>query len=108
GGMFCRFVDPDGNVFALAGFDHTTRELDQRRRAYAEKLETERRAAQELNTAVIHPPEILVTVVIRAVGLHHLTGVTCFFRSRPLARSVCRSSGHDGDRASQNAPYRAP
>ena len=51
GGMFCRFVDPDGNMFALAGFDHTTRELDQRRRAYAEKLETERRAAQELEIA---------------------------------------------------------
>jgi catechol 2,3-dioxygenase-like lactoylglutathione lyase family enzyme len=51
GGMFCRFVDPDGNRFALLGFDHTTRELDQRRRAYAEKLETERRAAQELEIA---------------------------------------------------------
>jgi catechol 2,3-dioxygenase-like lactoylglutathione lyase family enzyme len=51
GGMFCRFVDPDGNTFALAGFDHTTRELDQRRRAYAEKLETERRAVQELEIA---------------------------------------------------------
>jgi len=51
GGTFCRFVDPDGNTFALAGFDHTTRELDQRRRAYAEKVETERRAAQELEIA---------------------------------------------------------
>jgi serine phosphatase RsbU (regulator of sigma subunit)/predicted enzyme related to lactoylglutathione lyase len=51
GGIFCRFVDPDGNTFALAGFDHATRELDQRRRAYAEKLEGERRAAQELEIA---------------------------------------------------------
>ena len=51
GGMFCRFIDPDGNTFALAGFDHTTRELDQRRREYAEKLEIERRAAQELEIA---------------------------------------------------------
>ena len=51
GGVFCRFVDPDGNTFALAGFDHTTRELDHRRRAYAEKIETERRAAQELEIA---------------------------------------------------------
>lgn len=51
GGTFCRFVDPDGNAFALAGFDHTTRELDQRRRAYAERLETERRTAQELEIA---------------------------------------------------------
>jgi serine phosphatase RsbU (regulator of sigma subunit)/uncharacterized glyoxalase superfamily protein PhnB len=51
GGMFCRFVDPDGNTFALAGFDHATRELDLRRRAYAEKLEAERRATQELEIA---------------------------------------------------------
>lgn len=51
GGMFCRFVDPDGNSFVLAGFDQTTREIDQRRRAYAEKLERERRTAQELEIA---------------------------------------------------------
>ncbi len=51
GGMFCRFVDPDGNTFALAGFDHATRELDRRRRAYAEKVEAERRASQELEIA---------------------------------------------------------
>ncbi len=51
GGMFCRFEDPDGNTFALAGFDSATRELDLRRRAYAEKLEQERRAAQELEIA---------------------------------------------------------
>lgn len=51
GGMFCRFVDPDGNTFALAGFDHATRELDRRRREYSEKLESERRAAQELEIA---------------------------------------------------------
>ena len=51
GGTFCRFVDPDGNTFALAGFDHTTRELDARRRQYAEKIHAERRAAQELEIA---------------------------------------------------------
>lgn len=51
GGSFCRFVDPDGNQFALAGFDHTTRELDLRRREYAEKVEAERRSAQELEIA---------------------------------------------------------
>lgn len=51
GGSFCRFVDPDGNQFALAGFDHTTQELDRRRREYAEKVEAERRAAQELEIA---------------------------------------------------------
>jgi catechol 2,3-dioxygenase-like lactoylglutathione lyase family enzyme len=51
GGSFCRFVDPDGNQFALAGFDHTTRELDRRRREYADKVEADRRAAQELEIA---------------------------------------------------------
>jgi len=51
GGTFCRFIDPDGNTFALAGFDHTTRELDARRREYAEKVDAERRAAQELEIA---------------------------------------------------------
>ena len=51
GGTFCRFVDPDGNIFALAGFDHTTRELDARRRAYAERIEAERRAVRELEIA---------------------------------------------------------
>lgn len=51
GGTFCRFVDPDGNTFALAGFDHTTRELDARRRAYADRIEAERRAAQEIEIA---------------------------------------------------------
>ena len=51
GGMFCRFVDPDGNTFALAGFNHATRELDKRRREYAGRLESERRAAQELEIA---------------------------------------------------------
>lgn len=51
GGTFCRFVDPDGNAFALAGFDDVTRSIDQRRRAYAEKLENERRMEQELEIA---------------------------------------------------------
>jgi catechol 2,3-dioxygenase-like lactoylglutathione lyase family enzyme len=51
GGTFCAFHDPDGNTFALAGFDNTTRELDARRRAYADRLEAERRAARELEIA---------------------------------------------------------
>lgn len=51
GGTFCRFVDPDGNAFALAGFSELTRSIDQRRRAYAEKVENERRVAQELEIA---------------------------------------------------------
>lgn len=51
GGTFCRFIDPDGNSFALAGFDDVTRSIDQRRRAYAEKLANERRMQQELDIA---------------------------------------------------------
>ncbi|KAA6456920.1 hypothetical protein DYQ86_24035 [Acidobacteria bacterium AB60] len=51
GGTFCRFVDPDGNSFALAGFSEVTRSIDERRRAYAEKLVEERRIAQELEIA---------------------------------------------------------
>lgn len=51
GGTFCRFHDPDGNSFGLAGFTEVTRAIDNRRRAYADKLEAERRAAQELEIA---------------------------------------------------------
>jgi serine phosphatase RsbU (regulator of sigma subunit)/catechol 2,3-dioxygenase-like lactoylglutathione lyase family enzyme len=51
GGTFCRFVDPDGNSFALAGFSEVTRSIDERRRAYAEKLDNERRIAQEIEIA---------------------------------------------------------
>jgi serine phosphatase RsbU (regulator of sigma subunit) len=51
GGTFCRFVDPDGNSFALAGFSEVTRSIDERRRAYAEKLDDERRIAQEIEIA---------------------------------------------------------
>jgi serine phosphatase RsbU (regulator of sigma subunit)/predicted enzyme related to lactoylglutathione lyase len=51
GGVFTHFSDPDGNSFALDGFDEVTRELELQRRAAAEKLEAERRAAQELEIA---------------------------------------------------------
>ena len=51
GGMFTSFEDDDGNSFALVGFDEMTRELEAQRRAIAEKLESERRAAQELEIA---------------------------------------------------------
>lgn len=51
GGTFCRFHDPDGNTFSLAGFTEVTRAIDDRRRALADKLEAERRAAQELEIA---------------------------------------------------------
>ena len=51
GGVFTRFIDIDGNSFALVSFDEVTREVESKRRAAAEKLERERRAAQELEIA---------------------------------------------------------
>jgi serine phosphatase RsbU (regulator of sigma subunit)/catechol 2,3-dioxygenase-like lactoylglutathione lyase family enzyme len=51
GAMFTIFEDPDGNSFVLAGFDDLTRGVEAGRRAVAEKLESERRAAQELDIA---------------------------------------------------------
>jgi serine phosphatase RsbU (regulator of sigma subunit)/predicted enzyme related to lactoylglutathione lyase len=51
GGIYARFEDPDGNAFGLEGFDEVRRSLELRRRAHADKLEAERRAAQELEIA---------------------------------------------------------
>lgn len=51
GGTFASFEDVDGNSFALLGFDEVSREVEAQRRAVAEKLESERRAAQELEIA---------------------------------------------------------
>jgi serine phosphatase RsbU (regulator of sigma subunit)/predicted enzyme related to lactoylglutathione lyase len=51
GGMFTSFEDVDGNSFALVGFDDVSREIEARRREIAEKLESERRAAQEMEIA---------------------------------------------------------
>src|SRR5262252_3430069 len=51
GGTYTRFEDPDGNQFGLEGFDEVRRSLELRRQAHAEKLEAERRAAQELEIA---------------------------------------------------------
>jgi len=51
GGVFTTFEDLDGNSFVLAGWDDITREIETQRRALAEKLESERRAAQELEIA---------------------------------------------------------
>ena len=51
GGVFTHFKDPDGNSFALVGFDEVTREIEVQRRALDEKREAERRAAQELEIA---------------------------------------------------------
>lgn len=51
GGVFTRFEDPDGNSYALVGFDQVSRELERQRQLAAEKLESERRVAQELQIA---------------------------------------------------------
>jgi len=51
GGTFARFEDPDGNLFGLEGFDEVRRSLELQRQEHAEKLESERRAAHELEIA---------------------------------------------------------
>jgi serine phosphatase RsbU (regulator of sigma subunit) len=51
GGTYTRFEDPDGNAFGLEGFDEVRRSLELRRQEHAEKLESERRVAQELDIA---------------------------------------------------------
>ena len=51
GAMSTTFEDPDGNSFTLLGFDEWTRELDEHRREHADRFESERRAAQELERA---------------------------------------------------------
>ena len=51
GGISTRFDDPDGNTFSLVGGDDFVREIESQRRAAAEKLEAERRIAQELDIA---------------------------------------------------------
>ena len=51
GGIFTRFDDLDGNSFTLVGRDDFVREIEAERRAAAEKLEAEHRAAQELDIA---------------------------------------------------------
>ena len=51
GGVFTRFRDVDGNSFELVGFDEVTREVEAQRHVSAQKLEAERRTAQELEIA---------------------------------------------------------
>lgn len=51
GGIVTTFEDIDGNGFALIGLDAFVRELEAQRSAVAQKLEAERRAAQELEIA---------------------------------------------------------
>ncbi len=51
GGIFTRFEDIDRNSFELVSLDEVSHAVDLQRRAAAEKLESERRAAQELEIA---------------------------------------------------------
>jgi serine phosphatase RsbU (regulator of sigma subunit)/predicted enzyme related to lactoylglutathione lyase len=51
GGKFCRFQDPDGNIFGLTGFNGVTLAIEERREAEARHREAERLAAQELEIA---------------------------------------------------------
>jgi serine phosphatase RsbU (regulator of sigma subunit)/catechol 2,3-dioxygenase-like lactoylglutathione lyase family enzyme len=51
GGVFSRFKDPDGNIFSLVSFDEVTHEVEAQRRAFQERLEHERRIAQEMEIA---------------------------------------------------------
>jgi len=51
GGVFTHFKDPDGNSFALVSLDEESRAVEAQRRARTAKLESERRAAQEMEIA---------------------------------------------------------
>jgi serine phosphatase RsbU (regulator of sigma subunit) len=51
GGVFTRFEDIDRNSFTLVSIDEMSRTIQAQRQAVAEKLEAERRAAQELEIA---------------------------------------------------------
>src|SRR5215472_860872 len=51
GGIFTRFDDVDGNSYSLVGRDDFVCEIEAQRRAAAQKLEAERRVAQELDIA---------------------------------------------------------
>jgi phosphoserine phosphatase RsbU/P len=48
GNVSVKFRDIDGNTFSLVSFDELTHAVEAQRRASAEKLESERRSAQEL------------------------------------------------------------
>jgi len=51
GGVFTRFEDVDRNSFALVSLDEVSRAIEAQRRVAAQKLEFERRTAQELAIA---------------------------------------------------------
>jgi serine phosphatase RsbU (regulator of sigma subunit)/predicted enzyme related to lactoylglutathione lyase len=74
GGVFTRFEDVDGNSFALVSFDEESRAVEAQRRAQAEKLESERRAAQELEIARqvqarLFPQSLPVLTTLEYAGL---------------------------------------
>src|SRR5258705_2863722 len=51
GGVFTRFKDLDGNSFSLVSFDEVTHAVEAQRRVLAERLDTERHAAEEIEIA---------------------------------------------------------
>jgi serine phosphatase RsbU (regulator of sigma subunit) len=51
GGVYTRFQDLDGNSFTLVSFDEMTHAIEAQRRAIADRIEAERRTAQELEIA---------------------------------------------------------
>jgi serine phosphatase RsbU (regulator of sigma subunit) len=51
GGVFTRFRDIDGNSFSLVSFDEVTHAVEAHRRTVAQKQESERRDAQEIEIA---------------------------------------------------------
>ena len=51
GGVFTRFRDIDGNSFSLVSFDEVTHAVEAHRFTVAQKQESERRAAQEIEIA---------------------------------------------------------
>lgn len=51
GAVSTRFEDVDGNSFTLLALDEMTREVEEQRREHARRIETERRATQELELA---------------------------------------------------------
>src|SRR5216684_3398234 len=51
GGVFTRFEDIDRNTFALVSFDEMTQAVEAQRRTAAAKVESDRRAAHELEIA---------------------------------------------------------
>jgi serine phosphatase RsbU (regulator of sigma subunit) len=76
GGVFTRFKDLDGNSFSLVSFDEITHAVEAQRRAAAQKLDAERRAAQELEIAKsvqarLFPQKMPVLKTLEYAGVCH-------------------------------------